>query len=77
MSTIESMWRYVKAFLNPYNRLGDYMYQLAHYMFAARCRYKNVDQFAKVIDVVTTMDRTVGRSSGSVPPPLHQDAPVT
>ena len=35
--------RHVKAFLNPYNRMGDYIYHLAHYMFATGGRYDNVD----------------------------------
>jgi hypothetical protein len=37
--TIESTWRYVTAFFNPYNRLGDCIYQLIHYTVLARkCR---------------------------------------
>ena len=37
-NTIEITWRHVKAFLNPYNRQGDYIFHLVQYMFAARCR---------------------------------------
>jgi hypothetical protein len=29
-NTIESTRQHVKAFLNPYSRLGDYIYHLAH-----------------------------------------------
>ena len=36
---------HVAAFLTPYNRMGDYIHQLAHYMFAAGCRYDKVHQF--------------------------------
>jgi hypothetical protein len=46
----------VKAFLNPYNRVGDYIYHLAHYMFAARCRHENEDDFTKFIDLVANTD---------------------
>jgi len=55
-NTIESTQRHVKAFLNPYNRMEDYIYHLAHYMFAAGCRSENVDQFTKFIDIVASMD---------------------
>jgi hypothetical protein len=41
-NTIESTWRHVKAFLNPYNRV-DYIYHLAHYMIAAGYRSENLD----------------------------------
>lgn len=34
-NTIESTWRRVKAFLNRYRRKEEYLYHLAHYMFAA------------------------------------------
>jgi len=47
-NTIESTWHHVKAFLSLYNRKGDYIYHLAHYMFAVRCRAEKVDQFSKV-----------------------------
>jgi hypothetical protein len=55
-NTIESTWRHVMAFLNPYNRVEDYIYHLAHYMFAAGCRSQNVDQFTKFIGIVASMD---------------------
>jgi hypothetical protein len=55
-NTIKNTWRHVKALLNPYKRMGDYIYHLAHYMFAAGCRSENVDQFAKFIGIVASMD---------------------
>jgi len=52
---IESAWQHVKAFLNPYNRVGGYICHLSHYMFAAGCRPDNTDLFTKVIGFVATM----------------------
>jgi hypothetical protein len=46
----------VKAFLNPYNRMGDYVYHLVHYMFAEGCRTDNVDHFTTFIAIVASMD---------------------
>jgi hypothetical protein len=31
---------------------GAYIYQLTHYMFAAECRFLNVDQLIKFISIV-------------------------
>ena len=56
MNTIQSTWRHVKAFLNPYNRKGDYVYDLAQYMFTARCTAENVDEFTKFIHIVANRD---------------------
>jgi hypothetical protein len=53
---IKSTWRQVKEFLNPYNRMGDYNYHLAHYMFAAGCRSDNMDHFTNLIGFVATID---------------------
>ena len=36
---------HMMTFLSPYNRMGYYIYQLAHYMFAAGCRSDNVHHF--------------------------------
>lgn len=47
---------HVAAFLNPYNRIGDYIHHLVHYMFAVGYRSDNVDQFTKFIGIVTIMD---------------------
>jgi len=55
-NTIESTWRHVKAFLSPYNKKGDYILHLAHYMFAVRCRTEKVDQFTKFLHLVATID---------------------
>jgi hypothetical protein len=55
----------VKAFLNPYNRMGDYIYYLAHYMFAAMCRTDKVKHFTKFIAIVANMD-------WGTTPPLHR-----
>ena len=55
-NTIDSTWRYVKPYLNPYNRMVYNIYQMAHYILPARCRTKNADQFTKFIVVVTSMD---------------------
>jgi transposase-like protein len=55
-NTIEGTWRHVKAFVNPYNRVGDYIYHLAHYVFAALCRHENVDDFTKFIALVANTD---------------------
>jgi hypothetical protein len=54
----------VKAFLNLYNRMGDYIYLLAYYMLVAGFRSDNVDQFIKFIGIVATMDWIAM-------PPLH------
>jgi hypothetical protein len=53
---IESTGRHVKAFLGPYNRNGDYIHHLAHYMFAARCRAEKADQFTKFLHLIATTD---------------------
>jgi transposase-like protein len=55
-NTIESTWRHVKAFLSTYNRKGDYIYHLAHYMFLARCRAEQVSPFTKFLHLVATTD---------------------
>jgi len=48
-NTIASTWCHVKAFLSPYNRKGDYIHHLAHYMFAVRCRAEKMDQFTRFL----------------------------
>jgi hypothetical protein len=59
-----------QAFLNTYNRIGDYIYHLAHYMFAERCRCEYMDQFTKFIDLVAKTD-------SSISPPFHPDPTST
>jgi hypothetical protein len=46
----------VKAFLNPYDRMRDYICHTDHYKFAAGCRSDNVDQFTKFIGIDATTD---------------------
>jgi hypothetical protein len=55
-NTIESTWHHVKAFLSLYNRKWDYIYHLAHYLFASRCRAETVHQFTKFLHLVATTD---------------------
>jgi hypothetical protein len=55
-NTIEGTWRHVKALLSPYNRKGDYIFNLAHYMFATRCKAEKVHQFTKFIHLVANID---------------------
>jgi len=55
-NTIENTLRRVKAFLSPYNRMGDYIYHVAYYMLVAGFRSNNVDQFIKFIGTVATID---------------------
>jgi hypothetical protein len=55
-NTIKSTWQHVKAFLNPNNRVDDYICHLPHYMFAAGCRSENVDQCTMFIGIVASTD---------------------
>ena len=56
MTIIESTWRHVKAFLNPYTLMGDSIYHLAHYMLPAGWRSENAVQFKNFIGIVASMD---------------------
>jgi len=47
---------HVKAFLNPYNQMEDYIHHMAHYMFVAGCQFENMDQFTKFIGIAASMD---------------------
>jgi transposase-like protein len=51
-NTIESTWRSVKVFLGQYNRGEDYDFHLAHYMFAARCKAKNIPPYLQLLHLV-------------------------
>jgi hypothetical protein len=53
-NTIECQWRRLKASINPYNRLSGYLYQMAHYMFAARRKADNVDPFTLFLHLVAS-----------------------
>jgi transposase-like protein len=55
-NTIQCHWRHLKTSLNDYNRQPDYIYKMAHYMFAARCKAENVDQFTKFLHLVANTD---------------------
>jgi hypothetical protein len=46
----------LKAFLSPYNRKGDYVHNLGHCMFAAKCRNEKVDHFTNFLHLVATID---------------------
>jgi hypothetical protein len=58
-NTTESAWRHVTASLSPYNRKGEYIFHLAHYMFAARCKAEKVHPFTKFIYLVANVDWSV------------------
>jgi hypothetical protein len=51
-------WRHVKAFLRPYNRQEDYVFHLAHYMFAARCKARGIPQFTQFLAIAASTDWT-------------------
>lgn len=54
-NTIDSTWRHVKAFFSDSKRMEEYVYHLAHYTLAARCRSENVEHFMKLIDNVASI----------------------
>jgi IS1 family transposase len=64
-NTTESCWRRLKVFVNPFNRKMDYIYDLAHYMFAARRKAKNVNQFSKFLHLVANTDWSLYSSPSS------------
>jgi transposase-like protein len=55
-NTTECQWRHLKASLTHYNLQPHYIYQMAHYMFAARCKAENVDQFTKFLHLFASTD---------------------
>jgi hypothetical protein len=55
-NTIECQWRQLKAYLHPYNRRTDYVYQLVRNQYAAICKAQNIDQFIKFLHIVATTD---------------------
>lgn len=66
----------MKAFLNRYNRMRDYIYRLVHYMFAAVCLSDNLDHFTKFIGIVATTDYLLQPWTGAMdwsdtPPTRH------
>jgi hypothetical protein len=55
-NTIQSTWRYVKAFLGLYYRRKDYEFYLVHYMFVAKCKSQAVPQVTKFLAIVASTD---------------------
>jgi hypothetical protein len=53
---IESYWHHLKVYVDPYCRKKGYLYQFAHYMFAARCKADNVDPFTMFLHIVAGID---------------------
>jgi hypothetical protein len=64
-NTIEGCWQRLKVFINPYNRKRGYIHDLAHYMFAVRCKADNVDEFTKFLHIVATTDWNLYSSPSS------------
>jgi transposase-like protein len=55
-NTIESTWRHVKVFLSRYTRGEDYVFHLAHHMFAARCKAEGVPPFLQFLHLIANTD---------------------
>jgi len=55
-NTIEGYWHHLKVYVDPYCRKKGYVYQLAQYMFAARCAADNVDPFTMFLHIVAGID---------------------
>jgi hypothetical protein len=55
-NTIESYWRHLKVYVDPYSRKKGYVYDLAQYMFTARCKADNVDPFTMFLHIAATTD---------------------
>jgi len=55
-NTIEGYWHHLKVYVDPYCRKKGYIYQLAQYMFAARCAANNVDPFTMFLHIVAGID---------------------
>jgi hypothetical protein len=62
---IESCGKHPKVFVKPYNRKKDYIYDMVHYMFAAKCRAENVDQFTKFLHLIATTGWSLPAQSSS------------
>jgi hypothetical protein len=45
-----------QVFLSPYNRKVDFIYHLAHCVFADRCRAEKLDRFTMFLHLVYTID---------------------
>jgi hypothetical protein len=46
----------LKVYVDPYCRKKGYVYQLAQYMFTARCEADNVDPFTMFPHIVAGID---------------------
>jgi transposase-like protein len=55
-NTIQSKWGHVKAKLRDYKKAEDYIYHFAHYLFAAKCKAEEVDQFTTFLHIAATTD---------------------
>jgi len=55
-NTIESKLRSVKVFLDQYSRGEDYEFHPTHYMFAARCKAKNLPPYQQLLHLVANTD---------------------
>jgi hypothetical protein len=61
MDTIDGSWRHVRAFLNPYNRMGDNIYDMAHSFFFFSCGLpiRERGPVTKFIGIVVSKDESV------------------
>ena len=64
-NTTESTWHIVKVFLGQYNRGEDYVYHLAHYLFAARCKAQGIPHFLLFLYFVANTDWSLCRLPSS------------
>jgi hypothetical protein len=55
-NTIESYWRQLKVYVDPYSRKKVYVYDLAQYTFTARCKADNVDTFTMFLHIAANTD---------------------
>ena len=56
---IESYWHHLKVYVDTYCRKKGYVYQLAQYMLASRCKADNVDPFTVFLHIVVSIDWNV------------------
>jgi hypothetical protein len=53
---IENIWSRVNVFLGRHNQGEDYHYQLAHYLFAARCKAEGISAVIQFLHHVNNKD---------------------
>jgi transposase-like protein len=68
-NTTEGTWHHVQVFLANYSRGEDYIYHLAHYMFAARCKAEGAPAFLQFLHLVTNIDWSKCRLPRLTAPP--------